>query len=59
MVYDDGESFAAGDDTDRRFDNDELIELFRLLRAAVPDPEPRRVIRLAILAAVFGEAVDL
>jgi hypothetical protein len=59
-VYDDGESFTAGDDDPgtRHFDNDKLIALLAVVAALVDDEPLRDLVRLAILRAIFGEAED-
>ena len=57
-VYDDGESFAAGDDDDPQFNNDRLIAIIAVISALVDDEPLRDRIRLAILREIFGEAED-
>ena len=57
--YDEGESFAAGDDALPQFNNERLIELSRALEREVPDRLVRLVIWLAILRAIYGEATIL
>jgi len=57
--YDDGESFAAGDEDRVQFDNARLQALIAEVNDIVGDDPPRRrLLRLAILRAIFGEAED-
>ena len=55
-VYDDGESFAAGDADLPQFDNDRLRTLFHDINALIPDRRLRVLIWLVILKAIFREA---
>lgn len=57
-MEDDNEQFAAGDDELPQFDNDRLIALIAVVQALVPDHDHKRLIRLAILEIIFGEAED-
>lgn len=56
-VYDDGESFTAGDDVATRFDNDRLVAFFLEVRPELNDHQ-LRVVRRAILRAIYGEAEE-
>jgi len=58
-MYDDGESFTAGDATAIRFDNDRLVALIAAIRSIFPDPDERALLRRAILRAIYGQAEDI
>jgi hypothetical protein len=66
-TYDEGESFAAGDDDPdtKHFPNDRLIILMQILDILIPDDGvvgtiPLRTrVRLAILKEIFGEAEEI
>lgn len=56
-VYDEGESFAAGDEERERFPNAKLILLSRILEQEVPDRLARLRLWKRILEAIYDEDV--
>ena len=57
-MYDDGESLTAGDATAIHFDNDRLVALINAVNQIFDDRETRTLLRLAILRAIYGAAVE-
>lgn len=56
-VFDDGESFAVGDDEDR-IDWRKLARLRRVVMA-IEDDEERRAVVVELLQALYGDELDI
>jgi hypothetical protein len=57
-MYDDGESFTAGDATAIHFDNDRLVALITAINEIFPAHQDRTLLRLAIMRTIYGQAED-